>query len=141
MNKKVSVEDLPPGDDHAPLGGRGHFHRHLGRGDEAQRRAADRLGDRRRASARATSSTCRRSSSPEAATEAATQLSRQASARNLGRLAGWGVGVLMVLILLLVLRAVVQQRLPREAFAIAGLPGEGAEGLGRAANTRRRSSP
>jgi flagellar M-ring protein FliF len=129
VNKKVSVEDLPPG---TITRRSAAVAISTGTWDEATKSSVESLiasaiganvqaGDVVNAQAFQFST--------EAATTAAAQLSREASARNLGRLAGWGIAVLMVLILALVLRAVVQQALPREAFAIAGLPGEGAEGL------------
>lgn len=130
VNKKVSVEELPPG---TIIKRSAAVAISTDTWDDATKRSVESLiasaigadtgkGDAIMAQAFQFSDISQ--------TAVAQQYAAQRGSRNISRIAGWILAILMVAILALVLRSLVQTSLPREAFAVAGIQSDhGAEAM------------
>jgi flagellar M-ring protein FliF len=130
VNKKVSVEELPPG---TIIKRSAAVAISTDTWDDATKRSVESLI----ASAIGADTTKGDSIMAQAfqfsdlsQTTVAQQYAAQRGSRAVSRIAGWVLAILMVAILALVLRSIVQTSLPKEAFAVAGGSGErGAEAM------------
>lgn len=124
VNKKVTVEDLPPG---AITKRSAAVAISTDTWDDATKRSVESLvasaigADTLKGDAIMAQAFQFSDASKTAVTQ---QYMAQQSSRNVKSIAGWLMAVLMLALLAFVLRGVVQQALPGEAYAMAGTPSE-----------------